>query len=579
MVLAAIVATAALAVAAPALSLQPYVPEPVEFELAPPGAGAATVSAAGGTISRELRAPKRFNLVGLRWRGGGEPGIAIRTRRAGGPWSRWTTVPVQSEDAPDSVTGEPHPQGTSNPVWAGQADYVQYRSSRRLPGLRLHFVNTTGTATAVDRARTALRRAVSRGAVALASVTNAQAAGAKPSIRSRASWGARHCPPRRRPARGSVKAALVHHTVTTNGYGRSDVPSMILGICRYHRNSNGWDDIGYNFLLDRYGVIWEGRAGGVGSAVVGAQAQGFNAQTTGIANLGTHTGVRQRAVALNAIARLVRWKLPHHGQPTSGRATVVSAGGPLSRYPRGARVSLSRVSGHRDVGRTECPGSALYRQLPDLRRRVGSSRPAPASPSVRASVSAQAIDYGQSVAVKGSARGRDGRPLRGAPIDIERRDGRTWHALARTQSNDAGAFSADVILSRNSRLRARYPGRRSVPPASSAVHFVGVRAVLTANVTAPESGGRSVISGTIRPGKPRVEVVVQRRARGTYRVIATLPTTGSDGSFRVTYRFRRPGRYRVRARFTGDARHLAGISARIPVQVAAGDEYAPAPQA
>src|SRR6185503_14618684 len=113
----------------------------------------------------------------------------------------------------------------------------------------------------------------------------------QPEIISRDQWGASACPPRAPPQYGEVKLAFIHHTVSATDYAPDDSAAMVLAICRYHRNSNGWNDIGYNFLVDRYGKIFEGRAGGVDQAVIGAQAQGYNSQSTGIANLGTFSTV------------------------------------------------------------------------------------------------------------------------------------------------------------------------------------------------------------------------------------------------------------------------------------------------
>ena len=73
----------------------------------------------------------------------------------------------------------------------------------------------------------------------------------------------------------------MHHTVNANDYGPEDSAAIVLGIARYHRDHNGWNDIGYNFLVDQYGQIFEGRAGGIDLAIVGAQAQGFNSVSTG----------------------------------------------------------------------------------------------------------------------------------------------------------------------------------------------------------------------------------------------------------------------------------------------------------
>jgi len=359
---------ALLVVVSPALSMRPYQPEPVEFTLRAPANGLGAASARG-FVSEEIAAPKRFNLVGFEWDRSSEPAIAVRVRGEGEQWGRWTPVPAHADGAPDPGSGESRaPRGVSEPVWAGEADYVQYRMSRRPPGLRLHFINTTGSATAADRIETELRGALDDGLTAVASlVPGAAAESTGPEMVSRAAWGAEACQPRREPRIERVKVAFVHHTVNANSYSRREAKSMVLGICRYHRNVNGWDDIGYNFLVDRFGRIFVGRYGGRGKAVVGAHSEGFNDQSTGVANLGTFSSKRQTGEGIRATARLIRWKLRHHGKPVEGSARTVSGGGSTNRYPKGTVVRLKRISGHRDVSPTECPGERLYRQLRRVR--------------------------------------------------------------------------------------------------------------------------------------------------------------------------------------------------------------------
>ena len=334
-----------LALSGPAHSSQPHA---VDFEMAPP---AALHAAGGGVESKALRAPRRFDVVGLRWRGRARPHVHLRARTSGARWTKWRELPVD---------GDAH-RGFTDPAWAGGADYVQYRLSRPVTGLRIHFVRSVGGA---PRAK-----------------AGASAAAGKPAIVPRSGWNADQCKPRSAPQYGQVKLAFVHHTVTLNDYSAEESPAIVLGICRYHRNSNGWNDIGYNFLVDKYGTIFEGRAGGVDRPVTGAQAEGFNSQSTGIANLGDYSSTAQSSAALQAMARLIRWKLPLEGAPTSGTVRVTSAGGSTNRFPAGTVATMNRISGHRDGNNTECPGSALYAQLPELRRLVGDRSPAPPPPT------------------------------------------------------------------------------------------------------------------------------------------------------------------------------------------------------
>jgi N-acetylmuramoyl-L-alanine amidase-like protein len=555
------------AVAGPALSLSPYRPKPMDFELAPPSAGG--LASATGLTSRALRAPHRFNLVGLRWRGRSALRIEIRARRSGGRWSPWARVDDGGEDGPDPGTGEPA-RRVSAPAWVGEADEVQYRISRRVPEVRLHFVNVKGTATAADRARTALRRTANAAVASVGRLFGARSAQAQaqPGIVPRAGWGAEGCPPRTAPDYGTVQAAFVHHTVNLNDYSREESPQIVLAICRYHRNSNGWNDIGYNFLVDRYGTIFEGRAGGIDRAVVGAQAQGYNNQTTGIANIGTFTSVAQTPEGIQAMARLIRWKLPLHGVPTSGATTLTSGGGSSNRYPAGTKVRLDRVIGHRDTGSTECPGDALYAQIPELRRLVAGAVPGGGT-ALTADLRPRSVRYGRSVRITGTLRGPDGAPLASKPLKLQVRLRRRWATVARSQTDAQGAFSGLLKMRANRYIRARFDGGGGLLPASSPRTFVAVRPLIGLR-RPPQRGSpgqRLRLRGRVQPAKRRLYLVLQERRRGSWRTVGTRPVQLRRGRFSTAFVPEDRALYRFYLVARADSSTALGRSATFVVRV------------
>ena len=114
---------------------------------------------------------------------------------------------------------------------------------------------------------------------------------------------------RRAPSYGTVKTGFIHHTVNTNNYTAEQVPSLLRGIYAYHTQSRGWRDIGYNYLVDRFGRIWEGRYGGVTRAVVGAHTLGYNEVSFAMSAIGNFDIARPPAAVLTAYARLFAWKL------------------------------------------------------------------------------------------------------------------------------------------------------------------------------------------------------------------------------------------------------------------------------
>ncbi|MFJ8145418.1 peptidoglycan recognition protein [Streptomyces sp. NPDC096048] len=193
----------------------------------------------------------------------------------------------------------------------------------------------------------------------------------RPSVVPRSAWlgdAARAQPPPRYDDK--VLAVFVHHTDTPNGYDCADVPAILRGVYTGQTGVRDWDDIGYNFVVDRCGTIYEGRAGGIDRPVTGAHTQGFNHRTTGIAALGTFTaGVPVPDALTDAIAALAAWKLGPTDTDPRGKASLVSSNG-LSRYAVGATATLPAVAGHDEGYQTSCPGAALTARLPDIRDRA-----------------------------------------------------------------------------------------------------------------------------------------------------------------------------------------------------------------
>ncbi|MER7406475.1 N-acetylmuramoyl-L-alanine amidase [Streptomyces sp. NPDC000070] len=193
--------------------------------------------------------------------------------------------------------------------------------------------------------------------------------GPRPRIVTRRGWGADEGL-RERGFRYTkkVRAAFVHHTASGNNYRCWQVPSLIRSIYRYHVKSMGWRDIGYNFVIDKCGKIYEGRAGGVARPVLGAHTLGFNNNSMGIAVLGSYGAKKPSSAAVRAVARITAWKLGLYRVNPRGKTYLKSGGSNLHR--KGKKVRLNVISGHRDGFKTECPGRKLYSKLGSARSKA-----------------------------------------------------------------------------------------------------------------------------------------------------------------------------------------------------------------
>ncbi|WP_244414490.1 peptidoglycan recognition protein family protein [Streptomyces hygroscopicus] len=361
-----------------------------------------------GTLGLPARTVRPFSLLGIVWDDAAAElrgRVQVRTRATGGHWSDWQDVQVHNDDAPDLGSAERHgsgARGSTAPLWVGDSDAVQLRitpeTHDRAPatvpaGLRLELVDPGRKPRSVRGAHAdpptpvgaeavaasaandglaplgateipALDQAASEADIAAAGGPPSAhpAIGPRPRIVTRAGWGAdEHLREKAFTYTRTVRAAFVHHSGSGNNYTCDEAPALIRAMYRFHVMSNHWRDIGYNFLIDKCGTVYEGRAGGVAKPVMGAHTLGFNSDSTGIAVLGAFTDTEPPRPAIDAIARLTAWKLGLYGVDPRTMTKLLSAGG--NRFPKGAKVPLHVISGHRDGFTTDCPGLHLYNKL------------------------------------------------------------------------------------------------------------------------------------------------------------------------------------------------------------------------
>ena len=189
-------------------------------------------------------------------------------------------------------------------------------------------------------------------------------------VTTRAEWGANASYMSWDPDYASAGHVVVHHTAGTNNYSAGQSASIVRGIYYYHAVTLDWGDIGYNFLIDKYGTVFEGRSGSVaapaGRMSVGAHARGVNTGTMGLSMMGDYSSISPSDAQLSSVGKMAGWFLK--------RAGIMDANGwaglhvwTTERYQAGSTISMPRILAHRDVGYTSCPGDVGYSRLGTIR--------------------------------------------------------------------------------------------------------------------------------------------------------------------------------------------------------------------
>lgn len=176
----------------------------------------------------------------------------------------------------------------------------------------------------------------------------------QPAFQTRSQWcPAGDCYPHPNPSGTVPTHLIIHHSATSNT--ASDWAAVVRSFWDFHVNGNGWSDIGYNWLIDPNGVVYEGR----GDNILGAHFCGTNGGTVGTCVIGNFTDALPTETAVSKLVELYAWKACNRNLDPLG-----------SGYHNSSGLTLNRISGHRDGCSTACPGDMFYPTIPTIRQRI-----------------------------------------------------------------------------------------------------------------------------------------------------------------------------------------------------------------
>lgn len=345
-----------------------------------------------GITTTELVVPseiKPFSVVGLTWVGTLPTGTSFKARvREAGKWSTWNELHFSDDHGvdPDSLEGNETRMGT-DPFMTAVADAIEViminKSGLAPTDLKLELIGSPETNQ--DRALlTTVSKLNAAPVTGAPAVTPAGVLVSRPNIVSRAQWGANETWRDPVPRMGTkIVAGFVHHTASTNDYTPEQAPAQMRALYAYYTQSLKYADMAYNFLVDQYGTVYEGRnactfgdvnpCDGPTLPVIGAHTAGLNPNTFAISAIGnydTKAPVNPGAL-VNSISSLMAWKLAPYGLDPNANASMISSDtSGLSKYGNGMTAVTPVISGHRDVGKTACPGRYLYPYLGQIRARA-----------------------------------------------------------------------------------------------------------------------------------------------------------------------------------------------------------------
>lgn len=270
------------------------------------------------------------------WSGEAE-GLWFRFSADGRHWEPWiwTGPEIHAAELPGRTVGQLRFENAA-------MRYFQVRSEATVDEVVVHFFNP-----GPDAPATTVQEAESAELLACPCP--------QPAFQRRSDWcPAGNCPPNPNPSYTDVTHLIVHHSASANT--AASWAAVVRSFWDFHVNTNGWADIGYNWLIDPNGVVYEGR----GDNVLGAHFCGTNSRTMGVCVIGDFTSVVPTQAALDQLRNLLSWK-----------ACNINADPLSTLLHTGSGLTLNRISGHRDgVCSTSCPGNMLYPLLPNIRQNV-----------------------------------------------------------------------------------------------------------------------------------------------------------------------------------------------------------------